>query len=137
LWDHDPRWALHDIAGGENWFGFASVRPLDGSWPEIRLVRLAGHTAGHVGVAVPTGAGRWLLHAGDAYFPPGHDRRNGPRAAGIRLEEVSTQTDRAARLTTVDKLRAAHHAGIDVFCAHDPVEYERQPRTPVAPPLTD
>ncbi|GAA0929071.1 hypothetical protein Vau01_107260 [Virgisporangium aurantiacum] len=39
-----------------------------------------------------------------------------------RLEEVSTQTDRAARLTTVDKLRAAHHAGVDVFCGHDPVE---------------
>jgi glyoxylase-like metal-dependent hydrolase (beta-lactamase superfamily II) len=41
---------------------------LNGSWPEIRLVRLAGHTAGHVGVAVPAGDGRWLLHAGDAHF---------------------------------------------------------------------
>jgi glyoxylase-like metal-dependent hydrolase (beta-lactamase superfamily II) len=127
LWDHDPRWALHDVDGGDDWFGFASVRPLDESWPDIRLVRLAGHTAGHVGVAVPTDAGKWLLHAGDAYFHRVTVDGTARAPLGIRLEEVTTQTDRTARLTTVDRLRAAHQAGIDVFCAHDPVEYERHP----------
>jgi glyoxylase-like metal-dependent hydrolase (beta-lactamase superfamily II) len=125
LWNHEPRWALHDVDGGDDWFGFASVRPMDGSWPDIRLVGLAGHTAGHVGVAVPTGAGRWLLHAGDAYFHRVTIDGAAPVPLGIRFEEVSTQSDRAARLTTVDKLRAARRAGVDVFCAHDPVEYER------------
>jgi glyoxylase-like metal-dependent hydrolase (beta-lactamase superfamily II) len=126
LWAHDPRWAAHDVDGGEDWNGFASVRPLDRHWPEIRLVQLAGHTAGHVGVAVPTEAGRWLLHAGDAYFHRVTIDGKSRVPLGIRLEETSTQTDRAARLSTVDKLRAAHRAGIDVFCAHDPVEYERR-----------
>ena len=129
LWEHDPRWALHDVDNGEDWFGFTSVRPLDVAWPEIRLVRLGGHTAGHVGVAVPTEDGRWLLHAGDAYFHRDTIDGSARVPLGIRLEEVSTQTDRAARLTTVDKLRAAHRAGIDVFCAHDPVEYERRAGT--------
>lgn len=129
LWKHEPRWALHDVDGGEDWFGFASVRPFDGSWPEIRLVRLAGHTAGHVGVAVPTETGRWLLHAGDAYFHRVTIDGTARVPLGIRLEETSTQTDRAARLTTVDRLRAAHRAGVDVICAHDPVEYERHAGT--------
>jgi glyoxylase-like metal-dependent hydrolase (beta-lactamase superfamily II) len=125
LWDHEPRWTPHDVDGGEDWFGFASVRPLDGSWPEIRLVRLAGHTAGHLGVAVPTDAGGWLLHAGDAYFHRVTIDGTAPVPWGIRFEERSTETDRPARLSTVDKLRAAHRSGIDVFCAHDPVEYDR------------
>ncbi|GAA1033433.1 MBL fold metallo-hydrolase [Virgisporangium ochraceum] len=137
LWDHELRWSLHDVDGGEDWFGFPSVRPLDESWPPIRLVRLAGHTAGHVGVAVPTDAGTWLLHAGDAYFHRVTIDGTARPPLGIRLEEASTQTDRAARLTTVAKLRAARQAGIEVFCSHDPVEYERQASTRVEPPPTD
>ena len=50
---------------GEPWFGFPAVRELEGLPLEILLVPLPGHTWGHAGVAVDTGAG-WLLHAGDA-----------------------------------------------------------------------
>lgn len=37
--------------------------------PGMLLVPLPGHTAGHAGVAIPTGDG-WLLHAGDAFHSP-------------------------------------------------------------------
>ncbi|MGP3965322.1 hypothetical protein ACTWPT_56180 [Nonomuraea sp. 3N208] len=43
------------------------MRQLNGLPPEILLIPLAGHSRGHSGVAVDTGA-TWLLHAGDAYF---------------------------------------------------------------------
>lgn len=127
LWRHGPRWALHDVDAGDDWFGFAAVRPLPAAWPDLRLVSLAGHTAGHVGVAVPTGGG-WLLHAGDAYFHRVTIDRSSRVPWGIRVQEASTQTDRSARLSTVDRLRAAHRAGVDVFCAHDPVEHDRRIR---------
>src|ERR1035438_7497439 len=59
-WAHGPRWAQHDV-GGNDWFGFESVRILPGSDAEILLIPLPGHTLGHTGVAIKQ-ADRWLLH---------------------------------------------------------------------------
>lgn len=124
-WAHGPRWVVHDTADSD-WHGFAAARVL--RFPDILLVPLPGHTRGHCGVAVQQ-PDRWLLHAGDAYFHRVTIDGTARVPLGIRLEETSTQTDRAARLTTVDRLRAAHRAGVDVICAHDPVEYERHAGT--------
>lgn len=67
-WAHRPDWVSYAEASGQDWFGFDAVRELRGlPEDEILLVPLAGHTRGHVGVAV-RGEDRWLLHAGDAYF---------------------------------------------------------------------
>src|SRR5688572_28824946 len=63
---HGPKWKLYD-EGGEPWFGFNTVRNLEGLPPEILLVPLIGHTRGHCAVAIDTGD-RWPLHCGDAYF---------------------------------------------------------------------
>jgi glyoxylase-like metal-dependent hydrolase (beta-lactamase superfamily II) len=65
-WDDVKRWKFYGT-GGESWFGFETVRDLEGLPPEILLIPLAGHTRGHAGVAIATSQG-WLLHAGDAYF---------------------------------------------------------------------
>jgi glyoxylase-like metal-dependent hydrolase (beta-lactamase superfamily II) len=40
---------------GEPWFGFETVRELEGLPPEILLVPLPGHTWGHAGVAIKDG----------------------------------------------------------------------------------
>jgi glyoxylase-like metal-dependent hydrolase (beta-lactamase superfamily II) len=66
-WAHGPRWVIHEWVGGR-WFGFESMRILEGLTPEMRLILLPGHTRGHCGVAVRTGEG-WLLHCGDAASP--------------------------------------------------------------------
>lgn len=66
-WAHGPKWMVNEVDGGEDWFGFRSVRDLPGLPSEILVVPLAGHTRGHAGVAVDTGQG-WLLHAGDSFF---------------------------------------------------------------------
>jgi len=60
--DHGPDVKLYD-ATGDKWYDFDAIRlPFE---PEMYLLPLFGHTAGHCGVAVKDGA-RWLLHVADA-----------------------------------------------------------------------
>lgn len=112
---------------GEGWFGFQSVRQLEGLPHEILMIPLKGHTWGHAGVAVDTGSG-WLLHAGDAYFYRDEVRRPERGCTpGLRLYQNMMEVDRAARLDNQARLRALSldpAAGVRLICAHDVVEYE-------------
>ena len=127
-WAHHPRWERYPVAG-DKWLGFEAVRGLAGLPPEILLVPLVGHTRGHVGVAVQGGGGKWLLHAGDAYFHEGEldlARERGP--AFLELFQASEQLDGVARARNRRRLRALkrdHGKDVSIFCAHDPVEFER------------
>lgn len=116
-------------ARGAAWFGFDAVRDLDGLPPELLLVPLPGHTWGHAGVAIHGEDGRWLLHAGDAYFYRGEMRAARRRCTpGLRAYQRLMEVDRAARMTNQARLRALsieRHADLRVTCAHDPVELER------------
>ena len=125
-WGGDPqRWSDY-LGGGEPWFGFDSVRDLEGLPPEILLIPLAGHTWGHAGVAVRTADG-WLLHAGDAYFYRGE--MSGVRyqcPVGLRAYQRLMEVDRRARLHNLDRLRALaldRSAQVRIMCAHDAVEF--------------
>jgi glyoxylase-like metal-dependent hydrolase (beta-lactamase superfamily II) len=125
-WQHEPRWGLFDD-GGERWFGFAGVRALDDRDPDVLLVPLHGHTAGHTGVAVRTGE-RWLLHAGDSYFFHGQVATPPHAPFVLRLFQRRSDTDRPARIANQERLRAlaaAHGEQVSVFCAHDAVELDR------------
>jgi glyoxylase-like metal-dependent hydrolase (beta-lactamase superfamily II) len=111
---------------GEAWFGFEAVRDLVGLPPEILLVPLFGHTLGHCGVAVQTASG-WLLHAGDAYFDAREIKQPVRECAWqVGLFQAAVQTDRALRLHNQARLRAlaAAHPEIEIFCAHNPLEFE-------------
>jgi len=123
---HGPKWRLFDD-GGERWFGFEGVRALAEGNPDILLVPLHGHTRGHTAVAVRDG-GRWVLHAGDAYFF--HRQMESPPRIPLTLRyfQRRADADRAQRVTNEERLRAlkaAHGPEISIFCAHDPVEYDR------------
>ena len=127
-WDDVTKWALYPMGRGERWMGFDAVRDLDGLPPEILLVPLAGHTWGHSGVAVDTGAG-WLFYASDAYFFRGEvgspERRCPP---GMRLYQRMMEVDRDARMRNQARIRQLsleHDEDVDVFCAHDPKEFEQ------------
>ncbi len=132
-WEHGPRWRLHR-SRGERWFGFEAVRDVPGLPPEILLVPLPGHTLGHTGVAIDTGA-RWLLHCGDAYMH--HDeilRKNGGPLA-LRAFEHAEAVDaarRRANLARLHDLVAGVGDGMAVFCAHDPDDLERMRSRPEA-----
>ncbi len=116
-------------ARGEPWFGFDAVRDLAGLPPEILLVPLPGHTWGHAGVAIRRDDGRWLLHAGDAYFYRGEMRQARRRCTpGLRAYQRLMEVDATARLSNQARLRALSIERADavtVTCAHDPVELER------------
>ncbi len=118
------RWTLSP-QGGEHWFAFDGVRPLEALAGDVAFVPLPGHTRAHAGVAVRHGD-RWLLHAGDAYLdrteveaPPSAPSRTGWHQLGV-------EADRAARRDTVHRLRelrAAHGDQVTVFCSHDASEH--------------
>ncbi|MGI4732041.1 MAG: MBL fold metallo-hydrolase [Janthinobacterium lividum] len=121
-------------ARGEPWFGFDTVRDLDGLPPEILMVPLPGHTWGHAGVAIRTGGSGakgtdWLLHAGDAYFYRGEMRDARRRCTpGLRAYQRLMEVDADSRLRNQSRLRALsveRRDAVTVTCTHDPVELER------------
>lgn len=123
---HGPRWSTY-AEFGERWFGFDAVRQLEGLPPEILLVPLIGHTAGHAGVAVDTGSG-WLLHAGDAYFFAGEMDPAGVRCTrGLEKHQSMWNADKGARLHNRSRLRQLvrdHADEVRVFSAHNPTELD-------------
>jgi glyoxylase-like metal-dependent hydrolase (beta-lactamase superfamily II) len=124
------RWTMHDSGrGGDRWYGFEGVVSDEGLPADVLLVPLLGHTLGHVGIAVrQREQGRWLVHAGDAYFWHEEMDPERPRCTpGLRFYQWMMEKDRRARLHNQQRLRAlrASPAGVDVFCAHDPAEFER------------
>lgn len=127
-WNGAQDWRLYPFGGGDRWFGFDTVRNLDGLPPEILLVPLAGHTWGHAGVAVQEDNGRWLLYASDAYFfrgEIGSERHH--CTPGLRGYQALMEVDRAARIDNQRRLRElslSHGEEVRIFCAHDVVEYE-------------
>ena len=52
-------WQTYTQSAGEPWFGFNSVRGLNGIENDVLMVPLIGHTFGHAGIAVQTEQG-WL-----------------------------------------------------------------------------
>ncbi|HET8746959.1 MAG TPA: MBL fold metallo-hydrolase [Ramlibacter sp.] len=137
-WSTRARWRVYPASAGEPWFGFDAVRQLAGLPPEILLVPLAGHTHGHAGVAIRTD-GHWLLQTGDAYFWHQEMDFEHPRCTpGLRMYQTLMEKDRARRLANQQRLRALrreHGQQIEIFCAHDPIEYERLTGHPMGEPL--
>ncbi|MBW8485667.1 MBL fold metallo-hydrolase [Actinomadura parmotrematis] len=125
---HGVRWRTYADAPGEEWGGFAGVQAFAGLPPEILLLPMAGHTPGHIGVAVDTGDGT-LVHAGDCYFYHGEVDRPDPVVHPLmNLIQEANESDRTLRLANVDRLRALARADagkVTVFSAHDPWEFSR------------
>ena len=126
-WQDSGPWREYPVSG-ERWFGFETVRGLEGLPPEILMVPLPGHTDGHCGVAVQGESG-WKLLAGDAYFHHSELDPSLPRPPPLaRAYQVMMQTDRAQRLHNQERLRDLardHGREIDIFCSHDPFDLDR------------
>lgn len=126
-WAHVARFVEYSPTG-EPWKGFACVRGLLGLPPEILLVSLAGHTRGHMGVAVEGETG-WMLHAGDAYFYDGEMAVDGYRCPrSLRLFQRFMVWNNGERVATQGRLRElvkSEGNALRVFSAHDQVELAR------------
>jgi len=128
-WSNPERWHRY-TPQGEPWFGFQSVRGLVGLPPEILLVPLVGHTAGHAGVAVRHRDG-WFLHAGDAFFHAAEIVDGGHGAPiGLLAYERMMQVSAEDRLRNQERLRElarAHGSEVNILCSHDPGCFDRSP----------
>jgi glyoxylase-like metal-dependent hydrolase (beta-lactamase superfamily II) len=127
-WKHEPKWVAHRSDGGDEWFGFESVRILPALDAELALVPLIGHSRGHTAVAIRDDEG-WLLHCGDAYF--NHREVETPPSCPpmLRFFQGLTAADKRARKSNRDRLQelaAAHGDEVTFFCSHDPHELERE-----------
>lgn len=124
-WAHAVKWETY-AEGGEKWFGFERVTALRGLPPEILLVPLYGHTRGHAGIAVKAPGG-WLLHCGDAYFAHAsiHGAPGEKAPPGLRFFERAMAMEREQMYSNQARLRTLvqENAGLQVFCAHDPREF--------------
>lgn len=125
-WAHGPNWVRHELAGDE-WFGFGSVRVLEGVDPEVAIVPVTGHSIGHSAVAVRSGD-RWLLHCGDAYFH--RDQMATPHSCpvGLSLFQGIVGHSRKPRIENQERLRelARNHGDeVTLFCSHDAHELQR------------
>jgi glyoxylase-like metal-dependent hydrolase (beta-lactamase superfamily II) len=118
------QWATYDRASAEPWYGLECVRGLEGLPEDIILVPLFGHTRGHCGVAVRED-GRWLLHAGDAYY----DHRQMSTQPGCPLHLALFQ--RFAHMHNCMAVQVRNrlhdianksHGEVAVCCTHDPHE---------------
>jgi len=123
-WAHGPRWQTYDDGlGTGGWMGIEGVRPFVGLPPEILLVPLPGHSAGHIGVAVDLDDGRRLLHAGDAYYA-----RREVTGARTSLRQRAlhhlVDADYGARVNTAWRCSEMirFHPEIAVISSHDPYE---------------
>jgi glyoxylase-like metal-dependent hydrolase (beta-lactamase superfamily II) len=124
-WNDVRDWRTYR-GSGEPWFGFDSVRSLEGLPPEILMVPLPGHTWGHAGVAIQTGQG-WVLNAGDAYFYRRELEERRHCTPGLRAYQTLMEVDRDLRLANRDRLRQLkrdHGQDITIFCSHDEKELE-------------
>jgi glyoxylase-like metal-dependent hydrolase (beta-lactamase superfamily II) len=126
-WSRSRYWRFYE-AGGEQWNGFASVRPVLGDNEDILMVPLPGHSPGHAGIAVSLDQ-TWNLHAGDAYFfhdeVHGAERRCPP---GLRFYQRMMDHDHTARVLTQNRLRAlalSSQHGLRISCSHDAVEFQQ------------
>jgi len=131
-WAHHPHWVEH-TAGGDDWFGFASVQAVG---EDVLMVPLHGHTRGHCGVAVRRPGGGWLLHAGDAYFSTGDKCTPRSCPPGVRAYQAGLAVDGRQRRHNLARLQELHQQhggeqhgdepdqGVTMFCAHDRSEFE-------------
>jgi len=87
---HGPRIVEHSPERGESWRGFARAVELTDISPDVVLLALPGHSAGHAAIAVrhqAPGDDHWVLHVGDSFYHRGQINGPGNAPRPLRLSE--------------------------------------------------
>jgi glyoxylase-like metal-dependent hydrolase (beta-lactamase superfamily II) len=121
--EHGPRWVTYERPG-ERWFG-VEARPVDlGIASRVLFICLPGHTFGHCGVAIEREDGRWLLHAGDAYYLRVETERDDHPVSKLAAQRADDNSQRLASLGEIRRLLREHGDRIEIFGYHDPGELQ-------------
>jgi glyoxylase-like metal-dependent hydrolase (beta-lactamase superfamily II) len=119
----DIKWQEYDLSQGEKWRNFDCVRSIEGLPPEVLLVSLPGHTAGHFGVALEQGS-KWLLHAGDSYYDHKELGAKSKYPWALKLVQKSVHDDYALAVQTQIELgRLKADPALEIFSSHDVEEF--------------
>lgn len=125
--EHGPKWEAHE-AGGDAWFGFASVKAVA---DDVLLIPLPGHSRGHSCIAVkapPGSAHEWLLHCGDAYFHFSEKTNAQDAPFALRAFQAVIAHDDGKRRANAQRLRDLHASEdgkkVKIFSAHCAREYQ-------------
>lgn len=118
---HGPRWIVHPSSTWR-WFGLEAraLSLFDGV--ECYLVPLFGHTLGHCGVAIQNG-GRWLLHAGDAYYLRAELFTDDHPVSHLAAQRADDNASRLASLNELRRLVRDHGDEIEMCGYHDFTEF--------------
>ncbi|MVU78811.1 MBL fold metallo-hydrolase [Nocardia sp. ET3-3] len=119
---HEPIFVEHTPGAGDAWRGFAAAIELTDVAPGFMLIDLPGHSRGHAAIAVDTG-GRWVLHAGDAFYH--HAQIGGPGATPRALTAMERFVARDRKMVEANHHRLAELArtadpDLILVNAHDP-----------------
>ncbi len=126
-WAHSPDWEIHQLKGDEPWYGFDSIRNLNGLPSEIVYVVLPGHTKGHCGIAVKRESS-WLLYAADAYFYHKELGQNPTSTPGMLLFQLFAHTNHKEAAITKKRIRSLvinNSDEVSLFSSHDRYEFEQ------------
>lgn len=125
-WAHSPRWITHEENGADPWFGFSSIRNLQGLPRDIMLIPLPGHSRGHCGVVIYS-SGRWLFHTGDTYYFHKQMQEKPETTPMVFLFQHLAHRDYREAMRTKHRVRDLaldHKNDITLFCSHDTEEFE-------------
>jgi glyoxylase-like metal-dependent hydrolase (beta-lactamase superfamily II) len=130
-WAHVPDWQVHRLEG-DTWRGLDCTPTVRINGVEVFLVPMPGHSVGHSAIVVHLlSEDRWLIHAGDGYgfhgqidpvrphYPPFHWLFR-PLFFSHRVTRSMFKYD-----AQFIRLRKELGGRIEIFCAHNPFEYER------------
>ncbi len=117
---HGPDWRAHAAENGttRDWFGLEARELRLSIGAEALLVPLFGHTHGHCGVAVRT-QGRWVLHAGDAYYLRAELERDDHPVSALAAARADDDAMRRASLEHLRTLARDHASELEMFGYHD------------------
>lgn len=108
---------------GENWKEFESVKAPAVFNDKVLAIPLFGHSAGHSGYAIEQN-GKWLLHAGDAfYFKDDLARNPNDRSIFSETLAMALSVDDHKRIENLEKLRVLNenHKECVIVNSHDPI----------------
>jgi len=124
LWKNHKKIITYDNFG-ENWNGFSSVRQLPGLPPELLMIPLFGHSAGHSGFAIDQKNNESLFHVGDAYFNQ-LELQSGFKGLQYKAFARLNCDNNKKRLHNLEKIKGlSKNKKAVVFSSHDPHDFNK------------
>lgn len=121
-WSHAPTMKTHAGPGDEWRFGLTGTEVL----PGVTMIPMPGHTKGHAAIAVETGEGKTLIHAGDAVFDASCYAETSPSGRPLKkigflrgFEKVMAVDRKAVKANHTTLARLNREDGVTVLNAHD------------------